>query len=283
MNPIRQYTTVDRGYPYRLRGTQQQSNTGLLFRPGRHRDEPRGLTTSTGTLDLAGLALSYVSMQNRSAASIVMGIGVRIPNRYWIAGQWDDDAGTPFTDDTTDAQDTGADDFALESTTNSDGYVIASRVPFNAISINVGTADTGGSPVRAARYTDPEGDGWTNFANLFIQDAASAAYSTGEQLVVFGPPTDWGTVASGGLSGIPEGYYAVNVRATTAPATTAATANAIEIFRLYELTEAVADNNVLNQVWSPSELVMEPVGDALVALFGTASLGNRVTAAVRSA
>ena len=277
------WNTIDAAYPYRLRGTQQQTDNGLLWTPPSYRVNQAGGAPTTATLLSQGLALGYVNLHNRSGGAAVLGIGVRIPNRYWVAGQWTDAAGTPFADDTPDAQSTTASDFPLETLTGSDGYVIASRVPFNAISLNVGTASVDGSPVRAVRYSNTAGDGWTDFANLFVQDAATGQYSTGEQVAVWSPPTDWGRTQSGGLSGIPAGLYAVNVRATTAPTTTAGSATSMEIARLYLLTEAIADNGSLERAPAVGEIKMIPEGDALVALFsGTVNNQNTLTALVRT-
>ena len=280
--------SIEVSYPYRLRGPSlQQSDTGVLWLTPQMR--------SQGFLErLNGMALRSFALQNRSGTTGVHGIGVRIPNRFWIAGQWVDAAGTPYTDDTVDAQDLGAADFPLETTTNSDGYVVASRVPFNAVSIDVGTASATGSPVRAVRYSNTAGDGWTAMTNLYIQDgAASHLAATGttaanEALVVFNPPADWGKIAAAGLSGIPGGYYAINVRATTAPTGTAAVADAIEICRLYEILEGIAHLATHHGDYTGEEMLMAwdvtegYYGDALVALFETANAGNRVTARVRA-
>jgi hypothetical protein len=72
----------------------------------------------------------------------------------------------------------------------------------------------------------------------------------------------------------------MNVRATTAPTGTAAVAGTIEIFRLYGLTEALADNGTYEQLFIDP---IEMEGDALVALFGTtANDQNRVTVQYRT-
>lgn len=274
------YNSVDTAQSFKLRGTYQGTNDGLLFTPPSLSQRAVGGTPqSRSTALLEGLALGYVSLHNRSGSTIAMGFGVRLPNRLWIAGQWDDSEATAFTDDTTDAQDAGASDFALETANvASDGFVIASSVKFNALSINPGTSSAGGV-VRVARYTNLAGDGWTNFSNLYQHDAATANYTAGsESVLVFPDQVDWGVTQSGGLSGIPAGYYAVNVRATTPP-TTAGLATALEVLKLYMLNEGVADNGTLER---PEAVPLRmPSGDGLVAFFGTASDGNRVLAQVR--
>lgn len=235
-----------------------------------------------------GISIGYFSLHNRTGVASAAGIGVRIPNTLWIAGQWVDAAGTPFTDDTTDAQDTtGAGDFALETLVVSDGYVVASRVPFNAIGLDVDTASVGAAGVRNMRFTDAEGDAWTDMteADFFSDDGfgvAGTQYATGEQLAVWAVPPAWGRTQNGGLSGIPEGYYAINVRATVAY-TTAGLAGSLNLYRIYWATDALADNGTLE--WSGGGVDFHmPYGDGLVAYFDGAisTTNSRLTASVRT-
>lgn len=281
------YNSVTRAHPYRLLGPgNQQNDTGLIYTPPSLRQVQAGGTPqSVVAALLEGLGLGSFELQNRSGSTGVLGIGVRLPNRLWIAGQWDDSETTAFSDDTADAQDTGTGDFALETTTVNDGFVVACREPFNILSIDVGTASTG-TPVRALRYTNSAGDGWADApANLFIQDGASGNVSiTGttvanEYLIAWDIFSDWGRVATGGLSGIPAGYYAVNVRAPTAP-TIAAVADALAVGRLYHLVEGITDNTAVFRDFAGKDRRM-PFGNGLVALFETANVGNRVSAEVR--
>ena len=276
MNPIASYQIVDVSYPYKLRGADnQQTDTGLLYL-GRDSRNPAGSSNYE-----RGIALGGFQLQNRSGSTVSCGIGVRIPNSMWRAGQWDDSEATAYTDDTTDAQDAGATDFALETLTNDDGFVIASDVPFNAISIDVGTNSAGTDPVRAVRYTDSTGAAWTTLSNFLLQEGASTDPGTGEMLIVWNVPADWGQVQSGGLNGIPASKYAVNVRATTAPGTTAAVADSLSIYRIYWAIEGLADNNVYEEDFGAKEVWM-PHGDALVAFFSVANNQNLVRALVRS-
>ena len=288
MNPIKAYNLVEVSYPYRFRGPSAVTADQVQMWPvPTYKTDlrPGSGPPSTGQ-SVQGLALGYFSMHARTAASAVMGLGVRIPNQYWIAGQWTDATPT-FADDTVDAQSTTAADFPLEVLlTNNDGYVVASRVPFNVVSLDIGTADTG-TVVRAARYSNSAGTGWTNIVNPYVLTGAAtnfvatATTAANEALVVFDVPVDWGKTAVGGLSGIPVGYYALNVRATTAP-TTAAVDDSLMIARAYFLTEGIGDNGTLSQDFGAKDVMMEPVGDALFALFDTVNDGNRATALVRS-
>ena len=276
-HPITTYEYVEWSPSAIFRGTSQQTNDRLPWLNPSARDG--GTSAPLG----GGSALGWVQIHNRSSATINYGIGFRISNRAWIAGQWDDDATTPFTNDTTDAQDTGADDFALESTTANDGYVLACRYKFNAYSINVGTADVGGTPVRAIRYSNLAGSGWNaDPSNLFAAPTTSGAYSTGEERVIFIPPDNWGRTQAAGLSGIPGNMYAINVRATTAPSTSAATANTIELWNLLFLTESLADNVTATHELRPGE-AYQPDGDALgVWISSVSAVQSRVSALVRA-
>jgi hypothetical protein len=296
MNPVSCYAAVDRAQSVRLRGTNQQTETGLLWVPPTYRTNQRGgaPTTATGRGN-GGLAVGYFSIHNRSGTSTTpWALGVRIPNHLWVAGQWTE-ATTTFTDDTTDAQDNGTNDFALETAgTANNGHIIASRVPFNAISYNISTASVKGTTVaRALRLSNSAGTAFSTAlttADVPIFDGSADDLATGERLIVFLPPSDWGKSVSL-ATGLRNGFYTANIRATDAPDTTAALAAAIEIFRLYFLTEAVGDNGTLSQDFGTKDFSMSLdekdytegyVGDALVALCGTANDQNRVTALVRA-
>jgi len=277
MNPVAVYgATIEVGYPFKLRGTNQQTDLGFIL-PGPRMlgDQP----TSTLTPLMQGSPkVGYFAQQNRSGSACVAGLGARLPNRYWRFGQWVD-ATTTFTDDTTDAQSTAAADVALETTTNNDGYVIYSPVRFNAISINVATASTGGTPARAIRYSN--GTGWTTLTNPYVLDASGANYATGENIVVFAPPVDWLPMASSVPTGLRAGFYALNIRATTAPTGTAGVASAVEVLQVLKPYEALADNAEYTWEGPPLELAFLPETEGLCALFSVSDPQNRVTVLVR--
>ena len=285
MKPVAVYDVIERRQTVRLRGDDnQQNNTGVLYRPPDVRLAASGaregaLTTAPGggigeALDV-GIGVGGFELFNSSGAAITVALGVRIPNVLWRAGQWDDAAATPYTDDTADAQDVGTADFAMNTTTANDGLVIHSRVPFNLVSFDVGTA--GDASTNAARYSNAAGDGWSDVTTNLLADTFAA---TGERIWFFRTPPDWGRVQTNGLSGIPGGRYALNIRSTVAPAVTAAVADSLSIYRMYFIREAIADNAAYE--WWPggTEAPMIP-GDALVAFFGTANDLNGVTVLVR--
>jgi hypothetical protein len=296
MHPISLYTPVEGSQEYRLRGTNQQTDTGLLWMPPSYRANPRGLPGASSTLRInGGLGVGYFSLHNRSGvATTSWGIGVRVPNHLWIAGQWTD-ATTTYTDDTASAQDTTTNDVALETAaTANDGFVVASRVPFNCISLNISTASVKGTTVaRALRLSNAAGSAWATAittADVPIFDGAADDMATGENLIAFIPPSEWGK-SSSLATGLRDGFYAANVRATDAPDTTAALARAIELWRIFFITEAVSDNGTLSQDFGAKEFPMawDAVegfyGDGFAPLFGTATATNeqnRVTALIRA-
>lgn len=272
------FQTVTAGLHTRFRGTNQQTDTGLLWAAPTFLDHNRLANR------VPGAAVAAFSIQNRSGQTAAVGFGARIPNHLWIAGQWDDTGGaTQYTDDTADAQSTATGDFALETTTNNDGYVVASQVPFNAVTINVTTASVDAvSVARAARYSNTAGTGWTSLANVYVQDSSATNYATGEALLVFAPPLDWGKITAN-TGDIPNGYYAINVRATDAPGTTAGVAAAIELWNIFYIKESVTDNTTLEYIAAYEPWYL-PYCTGLAALVSdVTAVGSNVVAQVRAA
>ena len=114
-------------------------------------------------------------------------------------------------------------------------------------------------------------------STLYVSESLAA---TGERIWFWPTPPDWGRVQSSGLSGIPSGRYAINLRSTTAPAATAASADSMEVYRMYFVRESLGDNTAWQIGNGSMESQMSP-GDALVAFFGTANDLNHLTALVR--
>lgn len=77
----------------------------------------------------------------------------------WYAGQWDDSETPTFVDDTTDAQDAGANDFAIATATNNDGFYVAGVNPFTKV-ILYGATDLGSSADAEITYYAGSGT-WT--------------------------------------------------------------------------------------------------------------------------
>ena len=224
------------------------------------------------------LQLAYASLQNRSAGAAHVGIGTRLDKAIWKAGQWVH-ATTTFTADTTDFQDVGANDAALETTTNDDGFLVSSPRKFNALAINVGTASIG-TPVRVLEYSVGTTT-WTAITNYISFAGAGAVYGVGENVIVWVPPANWAVMAAGHGTGVPVDEYGIRIRATTA-STTAGLASSMSVHRLYFLLEGLADNNVYEVPLGGMYFPMEQVGDALVSYISILNNQNRVTALVRS-
>lgn len=228
----------------------------------------------------ASLQVAYARMQNRSGEEAAMAIGVRIPITLWKAGLWTHGS-TTWTDDTTDFQDTGTADAALETTTNGDGFLVSAPVLFNGLSIAVTTASVG-TPARVIEYSTGTSS-WTALSNVlsFAAEAANYTGSGAENVIVFAPPTDWARMASGHGTNVTVGHYGLRVRATTAPST-AGVAATMSVHRLYFPLEGLADNNLyeipLGSMYGP----LDANGDALVSFFSTANAQNLVTALVRA-
>lgn len=216
-------------------------------------------------------AVKDASIHNRSGSSAVVGLGGRFPVDLWKAGQWTDGT-TTFTDDTTDAQDAGTNDFALTSTTNNDGFIVLCKVPFNIIDIVVGVAAAGGAPAFDLAYSIVGGT-WSTISNAYVHDVLSG---TGENLIWFEPPMNWAVTEAGHGTGIDTGYYGIRVRATTAPSGTAALATIMTIGRMLFTTEGVADNAILS-VYGGEEFRLPPQCDALMAAISVANSQNRFT------
>ena len=260
-----QWQEIDTAPTALIDGGDPSSNTHVLY------SHPR---SATGGLRLQ---LAMASLQNRSGSTSHVGIGVRIPTTLWKAGLWDDSV-TTYIDDTTDFQDAGTDDAALETTTNNDGFIVSSTKKFNALCINVGVASEG-NPVRVLEYSSGTAT-WTAITNYISFAGASANYGTGENVIVWVPPQNWAVMAAGHGTDVTVGHYGIRVRATTA-GTTAGVATTMSVHRLYFLLEGLADGNVyelpLNGVYYP----MEPSGEALVSYISTVNNQNHVAALIR--
>jgi len=122
-------------------------------------------------------------------------------------------ASTPdATDDTTDAQDVGAGDMSLYTTTNNDGWLACATRQFNIIGFTVSQADGGGA-VYAYKYYN--GSSMATLTTLHIPANYS---STGDKVHVFYAPSDWAKGTTSGVSTSLGSYYCIEGIASTAPA-----------------------------------------------------------------
>lgn len=282
------WRTAQSDLSVRLRGTNQQTDTGLLHLNSKLPGVQASDTSPFDVRRVQGYQLNYMRFLSANAAN-GCSIGVRLPNWLWNAGFWTD-ATTTFTDDTTDWQDAGANDFALSTvSTNNDGFIVYSRVKFNLITINVGTASSGTSQTAVANYS--KGGTWSAFpTNPFLAafTGGGTFYPTGENIIYFREPADWGLTTGAEGTGIPSGMYAVRVRATVAATTAGGSGNAAEVWRMYLPSQIKSDGTGLLAdgaiIELPGQLgaISMPYGDAMGVYSTVVTNTNLVTASFQS-
>jgi hypothetical protein len=257
---------MDGGKPY--------SYDGVLWRPpGVH-----ALGVNNRLTELYRFGMGFGSIQNRTGGAIVCGIGGRVHTSHWVAGQWVQST-TTFTDDTVDAQDAGTNDFALETTTNNDGWMLASRQPVNAVCLDIGTASVG-APVRTIEYSLAGGT-WQALTNVLIPPVTGANWATGEAVILWENPSDLAVLEAGHGTGVPVGMYGYRFRSTTAPGV-AGVANSLSVAEIILATEGVSDNNVYEVNPGGGEYYLSNAYDAMVALLSSkAAIQSRVNIDVR--
>lgn len=272
--------TLTRGLKYQLRGTNQQTNDGLIHLNSKLSGRTQLGNSGTGVAGagaagivnpdpdkwvqrVPGYDIGYAKIQNRSSAALTWyGVGGRLPNNLWLAGLVDDGV---YTDDTADLQDRDTNDFAMAvNADNNTGFAILSKVPFNVISLNVTTQD-GGTQTGALKYSIGTGSTLATLTNPYI--GPPAQWASGENILAWEIPTDWVVTDGTELTGVPAGYYLMVVEETTAAAT-AALAMAGEIFYFPWQGEVLADNAFVELV-PGLDTVNLPYADALVAGIST--------------
>ena len=128
---------------------------------------------------------------------------------YWSAGQYTQ-SGTVYTDDTTDAQDAGAADFALCTGDNNDGFFIACDQTFNKVTLT--TAEQfAGSPVAEYKYFADDG----TFKTCTMIATPTWTAAAGDRTMEFDYPSDMGRWT--GSESFMANKFVFRVRFTTAP------------------------------------------------------------------
>jgi len=290
MRAIR-YKQLNNTQSYRLRGTYQQTDTGMLYLNSQQQTFA-GPGSTLITNRFPGVSFGFIQVTVRSAGPFIGGVGVRLTNDLWIAGTWTN-ATTTFARST--ALQTSTTSQALETANASDGFVVLSRVPFNSVTMNVTTAETGTAPVWDFAYTAPTG--WTQVtpANLAVNDFQTTLLVAGEAMAMWDPPSDW-TLTSGTTYGtaVPSGYFGVRFRATTPAGTNKLAVTGMEaaLIAIQSAGPAGGLGNTTPQTatYSPvlsSAETQVPYGDGIVAVFAQAGVqaatnfGNSVDASFR--
>lgn len=258
-----------------LRSTNQQSATGagLIYQPPTM-TQP-GAPSGTVGQPLLGLTIRRFELLNNVSNSNI-GIGFRIHNSYWRAGIYD---GTTFTEDTTDAQDLGANDFIIGAdgvAADTTEFIILSTIPFDWFSINVGTAEAGGTPTidHSLQYSNSAGTGFTAYTGGYLNNfqLTNTVIGAGAREFVWAAPNDWGKTTT--LTGLPVGYYALQITSNQAEAgNTAALGTAMEIGTMRVASQVAADTIYA----SDSAQMSLAEADAVVAFFSNNDPDNRVT------
>lgn len=174
-----------------------------------------------------GDQIMRVYLQNISAGTVSLCLAGFFPDSAWTAGQWVA-VGTTLTDDTTDAQDAGTNDFPINTTTINDGHIIGCTYPFGLVSYDMTTATIGGALEGIIEYWN--GTAWTAIAatgmHVDIPRVAGVQWAAGELIIMFDPPVDWAVGGTG--TGVSATKY--NLRyASSAAGTTAGLARRIYV------------------------------------------------------
>lgn len=158
------------------------------------------------------LALAFVDTVRHMARRCPVFSEVHMVSTSWVAGQWTDATQT-YTDDSGDAQDTDANDFALSSTIDNDGHMIGAYGMFSQVVYTIGTADDG---TATHEYTYHDGTLWRPLTLLTTPNFGA----TGTQALAFVPPEEWRQGTPLGITfpaGLDTSRFWIRVRATAAP------------------------------------------------------------------
>ena len=157
----------------------------------------------------------------------------------WWAGQYDDDGGTKYVNDTTDAQSDTTQDFGLATTSANDGFWIASDEQFNKVVFTEAAAFTG-APVVSYQYWN--GSAWSALTTV---SAPTWTDAKADKTLEFDIPTDWAVTSSTveNASYITN-RFSVRARFTTAPSNTPM-CDKLALSNTQKFTEIVSDEKPL--------------------------------------
>lgn len=232
-----------------------------------------------GAVMPCALDIGYAQLQYRGAGTPEVGIGGRLYNDFWKF--YSASGAFVLTDKTTQAQEGTTNDTPLEVVSdNNSGFMVASPYKFNCLDLLVSTPSSGGVAVRQLQYSGPAG--WVTIANPLVPVVTGADYVNGETLVFWSMPQDWTqmTVAVHG-TGVPEGWYGIRVRATTAPTVAAGLAKSVSVAQVKALKDIPATAGVYS--WNPNQgnLHIDAPCDALVGVCSVAHDDNQFSALVK--
>jgi hypothetical protein len=240
--------------------------------------DQRGKAAVVSPGDSQQLLLHAVTLQNRSGAAMDMGVGVRLSatsDNGFKFGTLVALADPQLTDASVAiAAGTAQNIF---TTTVNNGFLVQAKSRFSLIGLTISQVQTG-APVYAYEYWN--GSAWTALPDMI---ATPVYTSTTDIWIVFSPPRDWVT-GGDATTGVSSGYYAVRVRATTAPGQIVK-ANAIWVAKFLHFQADVASNGCLSLVASydlGAPIVLDAL-EGILPYFETATAANLVTARYQSA
>ncbi|TXH16908.1 MAG: hypothetical protein E6R03_04720 [Hyphomicrobiaceae bacterium] len=210
-----------------------------------------------------------MNVGNSSGVDTSVGIAIKMADSDFKAGQWDDSETASYIDDTTDAQDAGTNDFALTTTTNNDGFVIQCKDKFNLVGLTISQAAEG-SPVFLYEYFNG-----TSFVTLSQVLDTPVLTGLGDTYLTFLTPSDFAPIPAGNslatTDGLTVGYYAIRMKATTAPST-AALASVIWTAAVDDYLEKLSDGSV--SILEEPDILRVLPGRSIMPYFADADEGN---------
>lgn len=163
-----------------------------------------------------------------------------------VDGAAQDDGGS-VTDDTTDARDAGAGDVAPFPAVpaTSDAFYLGYRFPFQAVTLDFGTAGAGGTITHTWEYYN--GSAWAALSGLSANSSSLWTDGTGDQVLSFTVPNDWAKTEVAGRN-----LYWIRDRLTVSG--DFSTDPVLDQVTIHGSVPEIASSNLVRVVWSdPNE------------------------------
>ena len=208
-------------------------------------------------------AVEKATLQNNALNACVIGLAGRFALSTWKIGRFNA-ATNAFEDATVSFQ--GGTPLALPFIAN-DGFIFLVPDVVNLLDISMLGGSAGG--VYEVAYSNSAG-GWTVIptTSFLVPNDLNV---TGEQLIWFNAPPDFGRTTAALVTNIPVGHYAIRIRATTLPAA-AVSISALVPGRAFYNASGVASGSIYN---TDGEEIIFPSGcDALSFVISEASVMN---------
>lgn len=213
------------------------------------------------------LVPTSISLRNATGGTIFAGVGPNLDNTKWNAGQID--AAGVFIDDTIDAQDSDAGDFAISALVINTGHILGASELWSLSEYNVSTIHAG-APIYEFNY-------WNGTAWIALTTLSTPAFGTlGKSYLAFLPPSDWTKGGSG--TGVNQANYNIRVRTTTAP-TAAALATTLDIMHALKVPQpsiTTLEAATFKARPFPLSKPKDRNGEPIVAFFSVANTANLI-------